>query len=196
MKEHTAFRRGGWDPAAFEYVYSPKFSATPRFTQEDNCIVNGGVPGAYEYVSLVTRRTFRTGVLLAVRCSFERYGAPLIVLTDDVRHGEKGELRFGRHMEIVAYEGGVNVWGLTPLENDVRPRNLLRQKFAVPAGKTITLAVRPRKNGLDISLDGNCFSVEADCIPEKFHAGMTACEGINRFYEFSAEEPACGEALA
>ncbi len=194
MTNRTVFRRGSWDPAAFEYIYSPKFPATPRFVQQDDCIVNGGTPGAYEYISLITRRTFRTGTLLTLRCSFEKYGAPLIVLTDDVRQGEAGELRFGRHMEIVAYEGGVNVWKLTPLKNDVRPENLLRQKFPVPAGKPITLTVRPGKGRLDISLGGNRFSVEADCVPEEFHAGMTACEGINRFYEFSTDEPACGEA--
>lgn len=186
----TVFSKGGWNQSDFQYVYSPKFAPTPRFVQEDGCLVNRGDPatGHYDYVSMVTARKFRAGTVLSTRCSFVKYGAPLIVLTNDIRKGKNGELRYGRHMEIVAYEGGVNVWSLEPLANDVHPTNLLRQKFSVSAGKIIHLTVCPQKGKLDISLDGNSFSVKADCVPDEFYAGITACEGINRFYDFTADE--------
>jgi hypothetical protein len=190
MTERTSFRRGGWDLSRFRYIYSPKFSPTPRFVQEDDCIVNRrDAAGGFDYVSLITKEKFRTGTTISTRCSFEKYGAPLIVLTDDVRGGKNGELRFGHHMEIVAYVGGVNVWSLEPMEGDVCPENLLRQKFAVPEGKTVCLTVCPQKDRLEISLDGNSFSVAADCMPGGFFAGVTACEGIDRFYDFTAETP-------
>ena len=186
----TVFGKGLWNPADFRYIYSPKFAPTPEFTQEETCLVNRGDPaaGRYDYVSMITVRKFRAGTEFSTLCSFEKYGAPLIVITDDVRRGGHGELRYGRHMEIVAYEGGVNVWRLEPLTNDVKPTNLLRQKFEVPAGKPLRLTVRPMSGKVEISCFGNTFSVETDCVPGEFFAGVTACEGINRFYDFTAEE--------
>lgn len=186
----TLFSRGSWVPSDFRYIYSPKFAPTPDFVQENDCLVNRGdtAAGRYDYVSMITARKFRRGTVLSTLCSFEKYGAPLIVLTDDVRRGEHGELRYGHHMEIVAYEGGVNVWKLEPLDHDVRPTKLLAQKFTVPAGVPIRLTVRTRENGLNISLGDSSFSVDADCVPQEFSAGVTACEGINRFYDFTADE--------
>lgn len=189
MNRLTVFRKGGWDPAGFRYVYSPKCRSFPRFAQEDGCIVNRRGPNSdqYEYISILSGRKHATGTALTTRCSFETYGAPLIVITDDVRRGPTGEFRFGVHWEIVAYEGGVNVWRLEPEKDDVRPECLARKKFPVSAGKIHRLTVRPEKGALAVSLDGNAFSVAA-CVPAEFYAGVTACEGIDRFFDFLEED--------
>lgn len=190
MITRTSFARSEWDPSDFRYIYSPKCRDLPEFVQEDDCIVNRGGPeaGTYDYVSMITRRKLLSGTAITTHCSFEKYGAPLIVLTDDVRRGKTGELRFGFHMEIVAYENGVNVWHLEPKPGDVKAEAIRREKFTVPAGKIITLTVRPMGKKLEITLDNYSFTVETDYLPQKFYAGITACEGINRFYDFVTDE--------
>ena len=47
---------------------------------------------------------------METRCSFDSFGAPLIVLSDDILTNDKGEWQFGIHYEVVLYEQGINVW--------------------------------------------------------------------------------------
>lgn len=184
----VSFHENAWNAQDFSYAYSPLFADRPTFVQEADGIVNERTAdGKFTYVSLLTNRTFSTGSLLKTRCSFEAYGAPLLVFTDDVREGPQGELLFGLHYEVVAYEGGVNVWRLDPVDGSIRPYNLLRQAFAVPPGKLLTLAVQIMESELRISLDDTHFTLPVEGLPPSFRAGITACEGINRFTEFCVE---------
>jgi hypothetical protein len=181
------FGRGRWDAKLFYDVYSPKFASTPRFEQQDDCLVNAGAPGHYDYVSIVTKQLLPLGVKLETRCSFERYGAPLIVLSDDLRRDEAGVLRYGEHYEIVAYEGGVNIWHLRPLPGDVQAENLIRRHFSVAAGMPFTLGVCPTAEGFAVRLEEESFFLPVRGLPARFHAGVTACEGIDRFYAFAVD---------
>ena len=86
------FKKGAWNPEDFRYVYSPRFAPTPRIKQEQDCIVNGiDEKGEFDYVSMLLEQKYQTGVQAETTCSFEAYGAPLIVLTDDLRKKENGE---------------------------------------------------------------------------------------------------------
>lgn len=183
------FRKNGWLRSDFRYAYSPACRAYPKFTQEDDCIVNrrDDAAGKFEYVSMVTQKEYRPGAVVSARCSFESYGAPLIVLADGLRESKDGIARYKSHFEIVAYEGGVNVWHIVPEGDGVRPENLTRQKFPVPAGKAVLLTVETGKNGLAVSLGDARFTLSMR-LPERFRAGVTACEGIDRFYGFAVRE--------
>ena len=39
-----------------------------------------------------------------------------------------------------------------------------------------------------IDVNGNKFEIQDDEIPDTFQVGITACEGINRFYDFEIVE--------
>jgi hypothetical protein len=186
----TAFQKGCWNPDDFFYAYSRKCRAYPQFIQEPACIANSAdaQTGEFSYVSMATKKRYQTGSVIETRCSFEKYGAPLIVLADEIERCPDGIRRYGHHIEVVAYENGVNVWYLIPEEDTVRPVNLIRKKFPVSSGKALLLRVGVEENSLAVSLDGTAFRVDFDHIPKAFHAGITACEGIDRFYEFSVTE--------
>ncbi|MFA9380043.1 MAG: hypothetical protein ACERKO_03180 [Acetanaerobacterium sp.] len=190
MKDQTSFKKGGWNESDYQYIYSLKCRSFQEFVQEDGCICNkqDSKTGEYDYVSVIAKKKYHTGALLSAHCSFEKYGAPIIVIAEDIGKDRLGRLRFGRHFEVVAYEGGVNVWYLEPAGDTVRPVNIIRRKFDVPAKKELCLTVAVNKQSLSVSLEENRFTVGWDGLPAEFYAGITACEGINRFYDFSAEE--------
>ena len=191
MYKTYSFQKDGWKKDDFLYCYSPICREFKQFEQEDFCIVNGTSEstGKFDYISLLTKEKFHKGTVVETRCSFEKYGAPLIVLSDDIHQNKDGNWKYGLHFEAVGYENGVNVWRIQAAGEDaVDNTNLIRQKFHVEAGKGFLLRIKVEDSGFDVSLDSERFYVKADFIPEEFHAGITACEGINRFYELTVSE--------
>lgn len=184
------FARGQWNSEEFRYVYSARFKPTPIMRQENDCIVNGldSATGDYEYISLVTEKMYAMGTTIETRCSFESYGAPLIVFSDDFYKGENGEWYFGVHYEVVLYEGGINVWELNLNKDVMKWENLLRLKFPVNAKKVHLLSVKILEKALDITMEGMHVVLGVKDLPKEFRVGITACEGINRFYTCNIKE--------
>ena len=86
----------------FDYVFSPCSKTFVPFTFEDGQAVNRYDENIrdYEYISIVTKEKYSDGVTIKTECSFDKYGAPLIVLTDDIQPDEQGKNRYGLHFEV------------------------------------------------------------------------------------------------
>ena len=183
------FSDGNWNQEGFRYVYSPRWITGAKPKQERDHIANGINPenGEFEYISLVTEEKYEKGVLLTTKCSFDSFGAPLIVLSDNILKNEKGEWQFGIHYEVVLYEQGINVWEIDYNPGVMEVHQVLGLEFPVSEKEIHTLSVKVLERMLDISMEGHHVLVRAEKLPEEFHAGITMCEGINRFYEFSVE---------
>ena len=183
------FASGEWNRKEFRYVYSPKYPAITKMYQEENCIVNDGdmKKNEFDYTSILSESKYTRGVKIETRCSFEDYGAPLIVLSDDIIKGKDGKWYYGRHYEIVMFEGGINVWYLDLNPDVMKIENLMRLKFSVSAREIHTLKVQVLDDAFNISMGEQqvCLSVKG--LPTEFRVGLTACEGINRFYSLSIE---------
>lgn len=177
----------------FRYVYSPISKDYPIFAFADGAAVNAyhADRGDYDYVSIVTKERYGTGTTATAKCAFDHYGAPLIVLTDDIRTGGDGIDRYGLHFEVVVYENGINVWHIVPWpERTVRPIKptlIAQRKFTLEDASLIDLSVSVGKKKLLICANGVELIAEHPDVPERFHIGITACENINRFYSFAVE---------
>ena len=184
------FAQGQWNPEEFRYVYSERFTPIPGIRQEKDCIVNGidQSTNSYEYISMVTEKEYGTGVKIETNCSFEAFGAPLIVFSDDFHKGENGEWYFGVHYEVVLYEGGINVWYVNLNKDVMKWESLLALKFPVSAEKTHLLSVKILEKSLDITMEDVHVVLGVKDLPKEFRVGITACEGINRFYDCKIEE--------
>ena len=176
----------GWDKSRFTRVSSLRTDGKKPFMQEDDCVVND-IPKAemmqHNYISLLSNEYFSAPVTLTTVCSFEKFGAPLIVISDDVKPAPDGFPAYGHHFEVVAFEEGINVWELNGTD---KPIKAAFARFPVEAGKKLTLTVKAETGKLLIDLDGNRLEAELPSLPSRFRAGITACEGVNRFYMFSA----------
>ena len=189
MKSVYDLTKKGWD-SDFLYAFSPVTKERKHFPAPENEKITVGYNESiddYDYISAVTKKKFGKGCRATLKCSFDKKGAPLIVFTDDI---DENSL-YGLHFEIVAYEGGYNVWHIVPYpertERPIKPTKLLFESFEIPNGKEIELAVSFGDRYIEVELEGHIASVSCEDFPENFHVGFTACEGICTFTEFTIE---------
>ncbi len=192
MKKHYDFSAGKWSMDDFFFCYSPLWKTRKEFLQEEDCVTNNHDDGKLHYISLLTKKKYKTGVRLRAKCSFQSFGAPLIVISGDVSPNENGEMQYGLHFEAVAWYKGLNVWRVIPWpEREERPiySTLIGSDcFTIENDAVCEIDMIVREKELYIGIDGHYITISHDEIPENFHVGITACEGFNRFYEFTIEE--------
>lgn len=180
-------------PENFIYAASTLVDYRVKFHQEGEALVNEAIhlenPEAafqdYAYISAVGCDMVTLPVEMEVECSFDRFGAPLIVFAESLRELENGDMQYGTHYEAVLYENGINLWHLTPLADGKQQTvSLCKARLPFPAGERLTMKVRLTRDGIEAQC-GELVAQSRICLPEKMYVGITACEGINRFYSFS-----------
>lgn len=183
------FKNGTDALSDFFYVYSPICREFKTFTAENDHVRNLLTESGFEYISVQSKEKYGSGVEVSTVCSFDSYGAPLIVITDDIKEEAKGLKRYGLHFEIVAYENGINVWHILPFpqrtEKPIEPTKIAFSRFPIKAGSKIEMSVKIEGKKFIINVNGNMLEVENNDIPATFHVGFTACEGVNRFNNFT-----------
>ena len=176
----------------FIYVSSPASKSKKKFVQKENCIENtyNEEIKDFDYVSIITKEKYNNGVTVRVKCSFDTFGAPLIVITDDYKTLENGSYQYGLHFEVVAYENGCNVWHIVPGKEEKNPIDVTKVnaiEFPIEDKSIIDMEVTIRDKKMFIRVNDQSFVAEHEEIPNQMHVGITACEGINQFYEFEVE---------
>ena len=176
----------------FVYVSSPASKSKKKFVQKENCIENtyNEEIKDFDYISIIAKEKYNDGVTISVKCSFDTFGAPLIVLTDDYKSLEDGSYQYGLHFEVVAYENGCNVWHIVPGKEEKNPIDVTKVnaiEFPIEDKSIIDMEVTIRDKKMFIRVNDQSFVAEHEEIPNQMHVGITACEGINQFYEFEVE---------
>lgn len=177
----------------FFYAYSPNCKDYVTFTEEKDCVVNtfNEKINDFDYVSMITLDRFAPGTKVTTHCSFEKFGAPLVVFTDDLGPDAFGRPTYGLHFEVVAFEEGCNVWHIVPAapgaEKPIKPTKIGLTRFPIADNSIIELTVEFLEKKILITINGNPLEVAHEDLPERFHVGFTACEGINRFYDYTVE---------
>lgn len=187
---NISFARNAWTTDELTYAYSYRFDDRPVFTQFDDHIENKADPngpGGYEYISVLSRKQYGPGTRITTHCSFEGDGAPLIVLADKMYTDPDGVPCFGEYLEVVLYKNGINVWRMWYRGGKVSWKKLMGVQFPVTTGELHTLTVETGEEGLQVDADGHRMSVYIPDMYRSFHAGINACEGINRFYDMTLD---------
>lgn len=184
----------GVNETQFLYCYGPAVKAYNKFFVEDgNCIRNDFNPelGDFDYTSFISREKYGVGAKIYTEFKFEKRGAPLVVLGDDIRKNATGVPVYGTHFEVIGFEDGCNVWYLIPRpdrpERPVEPVLIGKLRFPIPNMSVVKLTVEILEKGFSIEINGEKLTVTHPSIPSELHVGLTACEGINRFYAFEIE---------
>ena len=181
-------------PEDFVYSYAPFAPEHKKFSFKPFGTINYDTENFenFDYVSIISKKKYASGAKITAKCSFKKFGAPLIVLGNEFSPAEDGELVYGLHFEVVAWKGGCNVWHIIPFpENTERPVKVLKAgsaSFEIKDDEEITLSVEVKGKYLHIDVNGNKFVCGDPCIPERFHLGYTACEGANELYSITIEE--------
>jgi hypothetical protein len=143
--------------------------------------------GDESYVSMVTKEKFKGNLVVKSTMEFDPKLAPLIVLAEDLGKSRMGIPEYRNHTEIVIFNEGVNVWVHT-YDKKTKSTSFILAAFArFPLqGKTRYITeVRREGKTLTIKIAGHCFGVYLPNLADELHVGITACEGHNRFYDFS-----------
>lgn len=185
--------KDGIDSEEFFYCYSPQAKSCGVFVQEADCIRNcyNAEVGDYEYTTLMLREKLGVGRRIVTECDFEKRGAPLIVISN-VLFEKNGHPYYGEHFEAVAFEEGCNVWH-NRLPSDPNSQASLEvekihfEDIPTPNRSRVRLSVEFGNGEMTVEMNGRRFTVTDESMPTEFWFGITACEGINRFYNLTVE---------
>ena len=184
----------------FRYAYSLVANSFCEFNEEEDHLSNGYNEdiGGYDYISIVHKDVHGVGEKLSLKCSFDHFGAPLITVANDLWTDDEGHTRYGDHYEVVAYEGGCNVWYITKAdEGSTRPfkvANCLRLRFPIEEKTEVSLSVELLNKALRVEVNGIGFDLPAPFIAEKVYMGVTACEALTVFakLKYDKKHGECG----
>lgn len=188
-----SFSADGWNKEDFFYCYSPAAKAQVEFIHSDDHVSNSynDSIGEYDYISMLHKDKFSCGTKISAKASFDKFGAPCLVISNDIRDDGNGYAQYGLHFELVAYEDGLNVWHIVPWPERVElPRKstlLFTVPFKIEDKSLIDMTLEILDKRFVVTVNGQSGTVEHEDIPESFHVGITACEGVNHFYEMSIE---------
>ena len=186
------FKRGAWDPNQWWMVQSPRWNYQGRWAQEDDHIRNQapedleeiGSHAPQAYTSMVYNQPLTGAFAARATLSFDLRMAPSIVLAAPPEHNSQNGREYRHHFEIVFFDQGINLWHHQYI--DGQPSWILAAYWRLTLAPKTRYAPRVirQKNALDITLEGREFGCFLPALPDVLYAGVTACEGINRFYSF------------
>ena len=177
------FKKGKWEQF-FTHAYCCRFPQRPEFFQGDGFVSNRENPqmaDGFDYTTIITNKKYGVGTKIELECSFEKYGAPLITLTDEVSDGV-----YKNYHEVVLWENGINVWHLCEVDGKMQIKKLAAIPFKVDNSRH-TLSVEILENGILAKALGQELYLRIENLPAKVFIGLTACENINRFYSVAIE---------
>lgn len=177
------FKKGEWEQF-FTHAYCCRFPQRPLFFQGRNYISNRENPNmadGFDYTTIITHEKYGKGTKIKLECSFEKYGAPLITLTDEVLNGV-----YKNYHEVVLWENGINVWHLSEIDGKMQIKKLASIPFKVDSS-IHSLCVEILENGIKAKAMEHEIYLRIENLPSEVFVGLTACENINRFYSVTIE---------
>ena len=186
----VAFQKGHWENSLHP-VYTSRYDETPDFIQEETYITNQANPNCsygFDHTSLLTKEQYGNGATVTTQCLFEKFGAPLILLTDKLYQDENGVWSYRNYYEVVLYEDGLNVWYLYPEQGETKWHKLLGVHFPVKENEIHSLSVKILDRAIEIFTGDEKVMLRIPELPAQLHVGITDCEGINKFYSFEVAE--------
>ena len=198
-----SFAKDKWDPNDWTLVKSPRWEHFGNWVQKDTHIVNQtpaeatpdemmSARAAETYTSMVLKQQISGRVTISSTMAFTGQMAPLIVITDELGKDKKGRAEYREHFEIVIFDQGVNVWHHYFKDGKPFWKKAAYSKFTLKPNVKYKVKVKisPTQRGktLSVNIGEHEFGYIDDSLPDNFYVGITGCEGVNRFYDFTVEK--------
>jgi hypothetical protein len=198
------FSPGDWRKEDWVMVKSPRWDYRGVWEQEADHIWNK-VPADATEAEMLSKRAGETytsmlwkekisankKVVISAEMSFDYQMAPLLVIAPEYGQSADAYPEYRQHWEIVLYDKGINVWHHQYADGKPSWYLAASLKAAFPKKEKVTLTVSINFSGrvpqMVISANDNTFSYAELQLPRNFFVGLTACEGVNRFWNFSVK---------
>lgn len=193
------FSRGKWESSKWLVFKSLRWEYTNDFVQEDDHIVNRSPAGMSDeelykkhvnevYSSIVYPERLSGTFEVSSTMSFDHLMAPLIVLTPELDKDDRGRYAFKRHFEVVLFNEGINVWHYRYVDGKLTWYLAAFARAKFDAKTKYELKVKVQKGKFNPRMTIECgdvrFGYESPELSGELYAGITGCEGRNRFYDF------------
>ena len=191
------FKQGSWEPADWQIVRSPRWTDISHWEQHEDHIANyvpadlrpedmqmGRDRTGETYLSMLYKKPVTGSIRVETTCLFEERMAPLIVFSRELTSVHK------EHLEVVLYDRGINLWHHFFKNGKPSWKLIGFQDIALEANKPhhLVAEIRSTIKGkfLYMGVDTPSFGTRlAEDWPDEYFAGITACEGRNRFFDFA-----------
>lgn len=202
----VSFAKNMWSQDNWTMVKSPRWAYIGKWDQQEDHIVNvyptDATPDemlgkrAHEtFTSMIWNETLSGDFTVSATMSFDYQMAPLITLSGPIGTDASGYPELREHWEIVLFDKGLNVWhhmysngkpswkkvASTVLDYKAPATFLPAQKYEM------TVKVYHDETGtpwVNVSCGASVINAPLPELPENVLVGLTACEGVNRFYDF------------
>lgn len=194
-----SFVEGGWDMKDWHFVRSGRWPYEGHWVQKENCIQNvvpegvgpvelQGKRAGETYTSMVLAKPVNGSATIRATMSFEYKMAPLIVLAGPLKENGEAYPEYQEHWEIVLYNEGINVWHHEVRDGKPYWRKAAYVQAKFEAGKQYEMTAKVQFTAKVPMLEVKCGDCVFGCmlptLPKNYYAGITACEGVNAFYNF------------
>lgn len=137
------------------------------------------------YISKLYNHKLSSASEISSTMSWDKNYAPLIVIASAPESVQTG-LPYSRdYIEVVLYEKGINIWQHFYKDGKQSYKKIAWIDCSFKAKKKYKLEVSVRAKELYVKVGDYNMGVNGIDIPQNYYVGITACEGINRFYDFS-----------
>ena len=196
---YCSFAQGKWNPTDWIMV---KNSAWDHFSDHwvqnrdsiENPIPQNIHPEKWEtskgdesYTSMVYKKPFRGDLTVRVSLTFSPRMAPLILFYSELGKDMAGRRELRNYTEIVFWDQGSNAWN--HIYDDSTQKKVYHlsafSEFPLSAETRHTVEVNKKGKALTIQVNGHKFGYLEHNLPEEVHLGITGCEGVCRFYDFT-----------
>lgn len=191
-----SFATGQWNAEDWLPVRSPRWTFEGTWLQEADHIRNSVPPDASPaalqgeragetYASMLHRHSVKSSLRVRAELSFDECMAPLITLAAEPAEESGGACVYREHVEVVLFNQGINVWHHRwTAERGPYWHRAAWSRFSAAAGRRYVLEVERVGSDLTVRCAGSVLGVRL-VLPETLYAGITGCEGTNRFYHFA-----------
>jgi hypothetical protein len=190
------FAPGKWSRADWLRVKFPQGEHLGDWGQQDKYITNQvpadatpeeleGKRAAEACSRMVYKEKVSGDVVISSTMAFAHKMAPLILLVPDLSENAKGQKVCAECFEVVIFNEGVNLWRHFRKDGKLAYRKVAFASFRLEKDAAYKLEVKKTGKTLTVSVGGHTFSHTDDALPEALYVGITGCEGLNRFYDFS-----------
>lgn len=196
----SEFSRGNWRPDDWLMLKCPRFDQpVTSWIQHDDHLANPVPAGVSPeelmgkfapdtFTSMILREQLTGSAVISSTMSFDHQMAPLILITPEYAGDAAGRLEYRNQWEVVIYNQGICVWQHYWQAGRCTWRLAARCQGSLQASTrhrlTVAIGFYPAGKELKITCGEISFSFFADALPDAYFVGLTACEGVNRFYDF------------
>lgn len=202
MEYTCVFTPDGWKRDDWLQVKTPRWDELGAWIQAADHIENRVPDGltadqlasCHEaYVSMLLKEPLVGDAAVSSTMSFSDRYAPSIVLAGELATNPSADdmAEYREHWEIVLYADGINVWHHE--FRDGKPFWRLAAWFKHDFSSQVKyrleakVAFTAKVPLLTVSCDGQTFGCMLPTLPRTYRVGLTACEGVNCFYDFQVK---------